>query len=55
MALTPRGGWRAGWAGRVLDDTRVRVAPDGELLVRSPGLMLGYHRRPVGHPGLPHR
>jgi long-chain acyl-CoA synthetase len=43
VALTPRGGWREGWAGRVVDDTRVRVAPDGELLVRSPGLLLGYH------------
>jgi len=43
VALTPRGAWRQGWAGRVLDDTAVRVAPDGELLVRSPGLLLGYH------------
>jgi long-chain acyl-CoA synthetase len=43
VALTPRGAWRPGWAGRVLHDTAVRVAPDGELLVRSPGLMLGYH------------
>jgi long-chain acyl-CoA synthetase len=43
VALTPRGGWRPGFTGRVVPDTRVRVADDGELLVRSPGLMVGYH------------
>jgi long-subunit acyl-CoA synthetase (AMP-forming)/pimeloyl-ACP methyl ester carboxylesterase len=43
VALTPRGGWRPGYAGRVVDDTLVRVAADGELLVRSPGLMDGYY------------
>jgi hypothetical protein len=43
VALTPRGGRREGWAGRVVDDTSVQVAVDGELLVRSPGLMRGYH------------
>jgi long-chain acyl-CoA synthetase len=47
VALTPGGGWRQGWAGRVLPDTAVRVAPDSELLVRSPGLMDGYHGDPA--------
>lgn len=42
VALTPWGGRGEGYAGRIVDDTTVRVATDGELLVRSPGLMLGY-------------
>lgn len=42
VALTPRGARREGWAGRVVADVSARVEPDGELLVRSPGLMLGY-------------
>lgn len=28
--------------GRVLDDVETRVGPDGELLIRSPGVMTGY-------------
>jgi long-chain acyl-CoA synthetase len=43
VALTPHGEWREGWAGRVVDDTEVKLLPDGELLVRTPGMMTGYH------------
>jgi long-chain acyl-CoA synthetase len=43
VALTPRGRRRDGYAGRIVDDTSVHIDLDGELLVRSPGLMLGYH------------
>lgn len=46
VALTPRGGWQPGWAGRVLPDVDLQVAEDGELLVDSPGVMLGYHGAP---------
>jgi long-chain acyl-CoA synthetase len=28
--------------GRPLEDVEVRISPDGELLVRSPGVMMGY-------------
>lgn len=33
-------------AGRPLDNVEIRIAPDGELLVRSPSLMLGYWQDP---------
>lgn len=33
-------------AGRPLDNVETRIAPDGELLVRSPSLMQGYWRDP---------
>jgi long-chain acyl-CoA synthetase len=46
VALTPRGRWQPGWAGRVLPDVDLQVAEDGELLVDSPGVMLGYHGAP---------
>jgi len=42
VALTPRGAWRPGRAGKPVDDADVRFAPDGEILVRSPGLFIEY-------------
>ena len=42
VALTPAGGWRRGYAGRVVPDARVRISPKGEIQVQSPGLMQGY-------------
>jgi long-chain acyl-CoA synthetase len=41
-ALTTREGWRARCAGKLLDDVEAKLAEDGELLLRSPGLFLGY-------------
>jgi len=42
LVLTERGAWREGWMGKVLPDVELRSAPDGELLTRTPRMMLGY-------------
>lgn len=42
VAVTPREGWRPPYAGRVVPDAEARIAPDGELLVKSPGVTAGY-------------
>ncbi len=42
VAVTPAGGWRPRHAGKVVDDTELLIARDGEVLVRSPGLTPGY-------------
>jgi len=41
-----KGGVRFGTVGPLLTDVRVKIAADGEILVKSPGVMLGYYNRP---------
>jgi long-chain acyl-CoA synthetase len=43
VALTPRGAWHPGRAGRPVPDADVAIAPDGEILVKSPGLFVEYY------------
>jgi long-subunit acyl-CoA synthetase (AMP-forming) len=42
VSMNSPGRYRAGSVGRPLPGTEVRLAADGEILVRSPGVMLGY-------------
>jgi long-chain acyl-CoA synthetase len=41
-----KGGVKFGTVGPLLTDVQVRIADDGEILVKSPGVMLGYYNRP---------
>ncbi len=46
VAMTRLGQWRPEILGHVLDDVSVRVADAGELEVRTPVMMSGYHGAP---------
>ncbi|MFE0633333.1 AMP-dependent synthetase/ligase [Streptomyces sp. NPDC058864] len=46
LTANPPGDRRAGTVGVPLDGARVRLAEDGEVLVRGPQLMTGYRQRP---------
>lgn len=43
VSVGQRGAWREGYVGKILPDVAVKVAEDGELCVRSPGVMRGYY------------
>ncbi|MFK5959497.1 MAG: long-chain fatty acid--CoA ligase [Lutibacter sp.] len=38
------GGFKIGTVGRVLDNIEVKIASDGEILVKGSNIMLGYHK-----------
>lgn len=40
------GGFRIGTVGRVIDNVNVKIAADGEILVKGPNIMLGYYKDP---------
>jgi long-chain acyl-CoA synthetase len=44
--VSRRGQVRVGYVGNPYDDVQCRISPEGEVLVKSPGLMLGYLKQP---------
>ncbi len=47
LTVMPLGAVRFGTVGRALPGVALRIADDGEILVRGPNIMAGYYGRPA--------
>ena len=46
VALNPTGRVKSGSIGKPLPGVEMKIAPDGELILRSPTVFIGYHQAP---------
>jgi long-chain acyl-CoA synthetase len=40
------GGLKFGTVGKVIENVKVKIAEDGEILIKGPNVMMGYYKRP---------